>query len=65
MLQNYVKIALRNLARNRVNTLINVVGLAMGLASCLLLFTYLRNELSYDAFHTNADRLVRVTMEYS
>ncbi|ARK09580.1 ABC transporter permease [Fibrella sp. ES10-3-2-2] len=65
MLRNYVKIALRNLARNRVNTLINVLGLAIGLASCLLLFTYLRNELSYDAFHANADRLVRVTMEYS
>lgn len=65
MFRNYLKIAARSLARHRVNTLINVIGLAVGLASCLLLFTYLRSELNYDAFHVNADRIVRVTMEYS
>ena len=65
MLRNYLKIAWRNLTRNKTNTFINVVGLAMGLAACLLLLTYLQNELSYDAFHAKADRIARVTMEYT
>ncbi|MBO0930848.1 ABC transporter permease [Fibrella aquatilis] len=65
MLTNYLNIAWRNLVRHKTNTGINVIGLAMGLAACLLLVTYLKHELSYDAFHANANRLVRVTMEYS
>ncbi|MFC5410245.1 ABC transporter permease [Larkinella bovis] len=65
MLRNYVKIAFRNLWRNKVFSGINVFGLAVGLASCLLLFLYISHELSYDAFHRNADRTVRVVMEYS
>ncbi len=65
MLRNYLTIAWRNLTRNKTNTVINVVGLAIGLAACLLLLTYLQNELNYDAFHANADRIARVTMEYS
>ncbi|RAK02791.1 putative ABC transport system permease protein [Larkinella arboricola] len=65
MLRNYFKIAFRNLRRNPVFTGINVVGLAVGLASCLLLYIYISHELSYDNFHPNADRIVRVVMEYS
>ncbi|WP_460637317.1 ABC transporter permease [Larkinella harenae] len=65
MLRNYFKIAFRNLWRNKVFSGINVFGLAVGLASCLLLFIYISHELSYDEFHQKADRIVRVVMEYS
>ncbi|GAA4447039.1 ABC transporter permease [Nibrella saemangeumensis] len=64
MLKNYLKIAWRNLWRNKGFSLINIFGLAVGLASCLLLFMYLSHELSYDDFHENGDRIVRVTMEF-
>ena len=65
MLQNYFKIAFRNLWRNKVFSGINVFGLAVGLASCLLLYLYISHELSYDSFQQKADRTVRVVMEYS
>ena len=61
MLRNYFKVALRNLAKNRVYSLINIIGLAIGLATCLLIALYVLNELSYDRFHQKADRIVRVT----
>ncbi len=65
MLQNYLKIALRNLMRHRFFSLINIAGLAVGLTCCLLLGLYVQHELSYDRLHKKADRIVRVTMEYS
>jgi len=65
MLANYLKIALRNLWRNKAYSAINIVGLAVGIASCLLLLLYLAHELSYDNFHSRGDRIARVTMEYS
>ncbi|GAB3025626.1 ABC transporter permease [Spirosoma pulveris] len=65
MLTNYLRIAIRNLWRNKVFSGINIVGLAVGLASCLLLFMYITHELSYDDFQQKADRVVRVTMEFS
>lgn len=64
MLKNYLKIAWQNLWRNKAFSLINIFGLAVGLASCLLLFMYLSHELSYDNFHEKANRIVRVTMEF-
>lgn len=63
MLRNYVKIALRNLWRNPFYTALNVGGLAIGLAACLLMALYVTHEFSYDGFHQNADRIVRVTTE--
>lgn len=65
MLLNYLKTAFRNLWRNKSFSAINIVGLAIGLSACLLLFMYISHELSYDDFQQKADRLVRVTMEYS
>src|SRR5262245_56947963 len=62
MLKNYLKIALRNLSKYKGHSLINIVGLATGLASCILIGFYIRHELSYDRFFKNADRMVRVTM---
>ncbi|WP_266368352.1 ABC transporter permease [Tellurirhabdus rosea] len=65
MLTNYLKIAFRSLWRQKAYSSINIVGLAVGIASCLLLFLYLSHELSYDNFHAKGDRIVRATMEYS
>ena len=48
MLTNYLKIAIRTLIRNRGTSLINIIGLAIGLASCILIFLYVRFELSFD-----------------
>ena len=64
MLRNYLKIAWRNLKKNRLYTLINMAGLTVGLASCILIGLYIGHELSFDRFHVNADRIVRLTMEY-
>ncbi|CAN5386606.1 ABC transporter permease [soil metagenome] len=59
MLKNYLKIALRNLLKNPVYSFINIVGLAVGIACCLLIMLYVQNEWSYDSFHTNSDQLYR------
>jgi len=65
MFKNYLKTAFRNLKRNKLYSSINVFGLAIGLASCLLIGVFIMNELSYDKFNVNANRIVRATMEYS
>lgn len=60
MLKNYIKIAIRNMFRNRLYSLINLFGLAIGLASCLMIWLWVQDELSYDRFHSNAERIYRV-----
>ncbi len=60
MLESYIKIAMRTLWKEKTYALINVAGLAIGLASCILLMLYVQNELAYDTFHKDADRLYRV-----
>lgn len=64
MFKNYFKTALRSLYKNKLYTAINIFGLSIGLAACLLIGVYVSHELSYDQFNTRADRIVRVTMEY-
>ncbi|GAB3798996.1 ABC transporter permease [Spirosoma humi] len=64
MLTNYIKIALRIFRKDNTFTLINVVGLATGLAVALLIIQYVRFELSYENTHPLADRIVRLTMDY-
>ena len=59
MLTNYFKIAVRNLRRNRLYSFINIAGLAVGIASCLAILTFVRDEFSYDKFNKNADRIYR------
>lgn len=60
MFKNYIKIALRSLLKNKVYSLINILGLAIGLATSLLILIYVFNEWSYDKFHTNSDQIFRV-----
>ena len=63
MLKNYMTIALRNLRKHSFYTFINVLGLAVGIASCLLIVLYVTNELSYDSHHVAADRIYRIDCE--
>ncbi|MBD3616749.1 MAG: ABC transporter permease [Gracilimonas sp.] len=63
MLKNYVKIALRNIRKNPGYSFINILGLAVGIAACVLIFRYISFELSYDKYHSKADRLYRVTLQ--
>ncbi len=58
MLRNYLKIAWRNARKNKVSTFVNIVGLTLGLTGCLLITAYVLDDLSYDRFHKNADRIV-------
>ena len=60
MLTNYLKIAWRNLRKQRGLTFINVFGLALGLACCLLIMLYVTDELSYDRYNAKADRIYRI-----
>ncbi|MEO6000571.1 MAG: ABC transporter permease [Chitinophagaceae bacterium] len=64
MLRNYIKIAFRNLRRHRFISFINIVGLTVGLTSCLLILAYFLDELKYDKYHKNADRLYRVALDW-
>ena len=60
MWQNYLVIALRLLARNRVYAAINIGGLALGLAGCLLILNYVRYERSYDGWLADSERVYQV-----
>lgn len=63
MLKNYLKIALRNLWKHKVFSLINVLGLTVGMSACFLIFLYVNFELSYDAFNGKSDRIYRVVTD--
>ena len=63
MIKNYIKTAFRSLMKNKGFTFINVFGLALGLATCLLIVFYVFDELSYDRFNTNADRIYRINTD--
>ncbi|MEQ9442694.1 MAG: FtsX-like permease family protein [Cyclobacteriaceae bacterium] len=60
MFQNHFKIAWRNLIKRKLHAIINIAGLAVGIASFLLIALYVFNELSYDRYHQNADNIYRV-----
>ncbi|HEX5113323.1 MAG TPA: ABC transporter permease, partial [Saprospiraceae bacterium] len=60
MLKSFFTITLRNILRDKYFSLINVAGLAIGLASCLLIFSYVKQQLSYDQDHPDVDRTYRV-----
>ncbi|MCW5911740.1 MAG: ABC transporter permease [Cyclobacteriaceae bacterium] len=60
MFKNYLKIALRNLVKNRGYSFINIGGLAVGLASAILIFLWIADEYSYDKFQTNYDKIYQL-----
>lgn len=63
MFRNYLKLAFRNLSRQKAFSIINISGLAIGLASSLLILLWVQDELSYDKFHSKGDRTYRITAE--
>ena len=60
MLQNYFKLALRNIQKHKFFSAINILGMSVGIAACLLILLYVVDELSYDRFHASADRIYQV-----
>jgi putative ABC transport system permease protein len=64
MLKNYLRSAWRNITKHKFISFINIFGLTTGLTCCLLIITYIINELSYDKFNVNADRTYRVTRTF-
>jgi putative ABC transport system permease protein len=60
MFKNYIKLAFRNLWRHRVFSAINILGLAVGMTACFLIFLYVRFEMSYDDMHSKSDRIYRI-----
>lgn len=63
MLANYFKVALRNLRRQKGHAFINITGLSVGIACCLLIMLYIFDEVGYDRYHEKADRIFRVVMD--
>jgi len=63
MIQNYILVAFRNLVRNKIFSFINIIGLAIGLACSILIFLWVQDELSYDRFHEDGDRIYRIIQD--
>ncbi len=63
MLKNYIKITFRNIRRNKGYTFINITGLAVGMACCIMMLLWVQDELSYDKFHEKADRIFRTQVK--
>ena len=64
MFKNYFKTAFRSLIRNRNYTIINIAGLAVGIAVCMMIFIIIQFQTSFDNFHSKKDRIYRVLTEY-
>ncbi len=64
MIRNYLKVALRSLLRNKLTSFINIAGLALAMTCCLLIVFFIRDESSYDRYHSKADRVYRVTRNF-
>jgi putative ABC transport system permease protein len=65
MFQNYFKLALRHLRNNKTFSIINLLGLAFGLAAAIAVLLYVQDEIAYEKFHAKAERVVRVESEFS
>jgi putative ABC transport system permease protein len=63
MLRNYLRVAFRNIRKQKGYAFINISGLAIGMAACLLILLWVYDELSYDTYHENADRIYRLTID--
>ncbi len=60
MFKNYLTVAVRNILRHKVHSLINIAGLSVGMACCMLIFLWVSYELSFDRYHEKADRIYRL-----
>lgn len=65
MFKSYFKVAFRNFRKNKSHSLINIVGLATGIACCLLIVLFVRDESSYEKFHPAAERIIRITYRFN
>ncbi len=63
MFKNYLIIALRNLSRNKSYAFINIAGLSIGLACSMLIILYVKDEVSYDRFHANVEKIYRIVSQ--
>src|SRR5215210_38750 len=63
MIKNYLKVAFRKLWSHKAYSFINILGLAVGMTACFLIYLYVTFELSYDSFHSKADRIYRVVAD--
>jgi putative ABC transport system permease protein len=64
MILNYLKVALRSILRNKLVAFINIAGLALAMACAILIYLFISDETSYEKYHTNADRMYRVTRSF-
>jgi putative ABC transport system permease protein len=64
MLNNYLKVALRNIFRNKLTASINMAGLALSMTCALMISLYISDEVSFDRYHKNADRTYRITRDF-
>lgn len=64
MIKNYIKVAFRNIFRNRLTAFINIAGLALAMACALLIYLYVADEVSYDQHHSKSDRIYRITRDF-
>jgi len=56
----YFKLAFRNILKNKISSIINIVGFSIGMAACLFIFLFIKNEISFDKFHTNSEKMYRL-----
>jgi putative ABC transport system permease protein len=64
MIKNYIKVAFRVILRNKLTSFINIAGLALAMACALLIYLFIKDEISYDQYHEKADRIFRVTRDF-
>ena len=64
MFKNYLKVALRNLKKQKFYSFINIAGLSIGIACCILILLFIQDELSFDTFHTQSDSIYRILTEF-
>ena len=64
MIVNYFKTAIRNIRRYRVHSILNITGLAVGIACTIIILLWVRYELSFDRYHEHADRIYRLVTEF-
>ena len=65
MIKNYLKIAFRNFWRHRVFTLINITGLSVGIAACLVIYLLVQHDFTFDKFEKDGDRIYRVVTNFN